>query len=90
MKGCTDFYRINDGTLTAIRYRNEILRPIVRPFAGAVCPGVLLVHDNAQPHMARAYRPFLLDEGTATNNWLPHSPDQNPIEHLWDIIFRNI
>lgn len=31
-------------TLTAIRYRDEILRPIVRPFIGVVSPGFILVH----------------------------------------------
>ncbi|KAK3540348.1 hypothetical protein QTP70_029565 [Hemibagrus guttatus] len=35
----------------ARRYRDEILGPIVRPYAGAVGPGFLLVHDNARPHV---------------------------------------
>ncbi len=48
MEGCTDLYMQDNGTLTAIRYRDEILGPIVRPYAGAVGPGFLLVHDNAQ------------------------------------------
>ena len=30
------------GSQTAIRYRDEILRPLVRPYAGAVGPGSLL------------------------------------------------
>ncbi len=41
--------------LGAIRYRDEILGPNVRPYAGAVGPGFLLVHDNAQPHVANWY-----------------------------------
>ena len=32
-------------SLTAIRYRDEILRPLVRPYAGAVGPGFLLMQD---------------------------------------------
>ncbi len=39
MEGCTDVYMLVNGPLTAIRYRDEILGPIVRPFAGAVGPG---------------------------------------------------
>ncbi len=39
MEGCTDVYMLVNGPLTAIRYRDEILEPIVRPFAGAVGPG---------------------------------------------------
>ena len=40
------------GSLTAVRYRDEILRPLVRPYAGAVGPGFLLMQDNARPHVA--------------------------------------
>ena len=47
MEGRTDLYRLENGSLTAIRYRDEILEPMVRPYAGAVGPGFLLMHDNA-------------------------------------------
>lgn len=55
MQGRTHLYRIvnNTLTLTVIRYWNEILRSIVRPFTGLVGPGFLLVNDNTQPHVAR-------------------------------------
>ncbi|KAK3519185.1 hypothetical protein QTP70_022139 [Hemibagrus guttatus] len=62
MEGRTDLYRLHNGTLTAIRYLDEILGPIVRPYTGTVGPGFLLVHDNAQPHVARVCRQFLEDE----------------------------
>ncbi|KAI4877092.1 hypothetical protein NFI96_006680 [Prochilodus magdalenae] len=52
LEGRTDLYRLDNGTLTAIRYQDEILRPVVRPYAGAVGPGFLLVHNNARPHVA--------------------------------------
>ena len=90
MEGPTDLYRLHNGTLTAIKYRDEILGPIVRPYAGAVCPGFLLVHNNAQPHVARACSQFLEDEEMYTIEWPPRSPDLNPKEHLWDIMFRSI
>ncbi|KAK3519321.1 hypothetical protein QTP70_024525, partial [Hemibagrus guttatus] len=69
MEGRTDLYRLDNGTLTAIRYRHEILGPIVRTYAGAVGPGFLLVHDNARPHVARVRRQFLEDEGIDTTEW---------------------
>ncbi len=75
-------YRLDSGTLTAIRY--EILGPIVRPLAGAVGPGFLLAHDNARPHVVRVCRQFLEDEGIDNNESPPRLPDLNPIEHLWD------
>uniref|UniRef100_A0A8C4RYD8 Tc1-like transposase DDE domain-containing protein n=1 Tax=Erpetoichthys calabaricus TaxID=27687 RepID=A0A8C4RYD8_ERPCA len=90
MEGCTDLYRLENATLTAIRYRDEILGSTVRPYAGAVGPGFLLVRDNAQPYVARICRQFLEDEGIDTIDWPPHSPYINPIEHLWDIMFRSI
>ncbi len=63
----------------------DLLGPIVRPYAGAVGPGF-----NARPHVARVCRQFLEDEGIDTIEWPPRSPDLNPIEHLWDIMFRSI
>ena len=37
--GRTALHVLSRGSLTAIRYRDEILRPLVRPYAGAVGPG---------------------------------------------------
>lgn len=89
-EGRTDLYRIDNGTLTAIRYRDEILGPIVRPYADAVGPGFLLVHNNARTHVARVCGQFFEDGGIDTIEWPPRSPDLNPMEHIWDIIFRSI
>ena len=63
LEGRTDLHVLANGTLTAVRYRDEILRPIVRPYAGAVGPGFLLVQDNAWPHVAKVCKQFLDDEG---------------------------
>ena len=35
LRGRTELHVMAAGTLTAVRYRDEILDPIVRPFAGA-------------------------------------------------------
>ena len=43
--GRTALHVLARGRLTAIRYRDEILRPLVRPYAGAVGPGFLLMQD---------------------------------------------
>ncbi|KAI4888917.1 hypothetical protein NFI96_005924 [Prochilodus magdalenae] len=90
LEGRTDLYRLDNGTLTAIRYQDEILGPVVKPYAGAVGPGFLLVHNNARPHVARVCRQFLENEGIDTIDWPTGSPGLNSIEHLWDIMFRSI
>ena len=72
------------GTLTAIRYRDEILRSIVRPYAGAVGPGFLLMY------VGEVCQHLLHDEGIDAMGWPDRSPDLNPIEHIWDIMSRSI
>uniref|UniRef100_A0A674AXZ8 Transposase Tc1-like domain-containing protein n=1 Tax=Salmo trutta TaxID=8032 RepID=A0A674AXZ8_SALTR len=71
-------------------YRDEILRPLVRPYAGAVGPGFLLMQDNARPHVAGVCQQFLQEEGIDAMDWPARSPDLNPIEHIWDIMSRSI
>ena len=90
LEGRTDLYVLNRGKLTVARYRDEILRPIVRPFGGVVGPGFLLVHDNARPHVARVCQRFFEDEGIDTIDWLARCPDLNPIEHPWNIMDQRI
>ncbi|GFT77467.1 transposable element Tcb2 transposase [Trichonephila clavipes] len=50
--GRTDLYIIRDGPLTARRYRDEILRPIVVPYAAAIGDNFILIDDNSRPHRA--------------------------------------
>ncbi|GFX51086.1 transposable element Tcb2 transposase [Trichonephila clavipes] len=50
--GRTDLYIIRDGPLTARRYRDEILRPIVVPYAAAIGDDFILMDDNSRPHRA--------------------------------------
>jgi hypothetical protein len=50
--GSTDLYVIRNGSLTGIIYRDEILAPIVRLYAGAIGDDFILMDDNATPHRA--------------------------------------
>ncbi|KAL0152518.1 hypothetical protein M9458_052241 [Cirrhinus mrigala] len=90
LEGRTALHVLARGSLTAIRYRDEILRPLVRTYEGAVGPGFLLMQDNARPHVAGVCQQFLQDEGIDAMDWPARSPDLNPIEHIWDIISRSI
>ena len=49
LDGSTDLHVLANGTLTAVRYQDEILRVTVRLYTGAVGPGFLLVQGNVQP-----------------------------------------
>ncbi|GFT21491.1 transposable element Tcb2 transposase [Trichonephila clavipes] len=61
--GPTDLYIIRDGPLTARRYRDEILRPIVVPYAAAIGDDFILMDDNCRPHRANLVEDFLFEEG---------------------------
>ncbi|GBN73301.1 hypothetical protein AVEN_128601-1 [Araneus ventricosus] len=55
----TDLYVFAEGSITAVRYRDEILHPLVRPFIAAMCTDAMFMDDNARPHRARLVRSYL-------------------------------
>ncbi|GFU66478.1 transposable element Tcb2 transposase [Trichonephila clavipes] len=58
-----NLYIIRDGPLTARRYRDEILRHIVVPYAAAIGDDFFLMDDNCRPHRANLVEDFLFEEG---------------------------
>ncbi|GFU20007.1 transposable element Tcb2 transposase [Trichonephila clavipes] len=80
--GRTDLYIIRDGPLTARRYSDEILRPIVVPYAAAIGNDFILMYDNCIPPRANLVEDFLIEEGIVQMEWPACFPDMDPIEHV--------
>ncbi|UYV85123.1 hypothetical protein LAZ67_X004632 [Cordylochernes scorpioides] len=75
------------GTMTAQRYVDDVLRPVTLPYLQGV-PNALYQQDNARPHTARISQQALQDVQMLPRP--PYSPDLSPIEHVWDIIGRRL
>ena len=60
---CTDLHIIQNGVLTGRRYKDEILRPIVVPYAAAIRDDFILIDGNCKPHCVHILNDFLLEEG---------------------------
>ncbi|GFW17027.1 transposable element Tcb2 transposase [Trichonephila clavipes] len=88
--GRTDLYIIRDGPLTARRYRDEILRPIVVRYAAAIGDDFILMDDNSRPHRANLMEDSRFKEGIVRMEWPACSPDMNPMEHVLDTLERRV
>lgn len=76
------------GNMNALKYRDEILAPLVVPFVHQ--HNLTLQQDNARPHVARLCSNFLQTNNVDVLPWPAFSPDLYPIEHLWDELDKRV
>ncbi|GFU80443.1 transposable element Tcb1 transposase [Trichonephila clavipes] len=86
----TDLYIFKRGSVTAFRYQDEVLEPIVRLYAAAVDPTFVLMDDNARPHRADIVDDYLENKGIARMAWPAYSSDLTLIENLSDALGRAV
>ncbi|GFW78692.1 transposable element Tc3 transposase [Trichonephila clavipes] len=90
MDGRIDLHFFDTGSMTARTYRDEALEPYVRLFRGAVGSDFIFMDDNVPCHRAVLIDDFLETENIQRMSWPANSPDSNPIEHVWDMLGRQI
>ncbi|GBN59442.1 Transposable element Tc1 transposase, partial [Araneus ventricosus] len=74
-------------TRTANVYVSLVIQPVVLPFMNSIQRRVFQ-QDNARPHTAVVTQHALQSVGILP--WPARSPDLSPIEHVWDIIGRQL
>ncbi|GFU23397.1 transposable element Tc3 transposase [Trichonephila clavipes] len=85
----TDLH-VQSVTMTGHIYREVILEQHVRLCLGAMGAEFLFTDDNARPHRASIVDECLQSEDIIRMNWPAYSPDLTPIEHVWDMLHRQI
>ena len=85
----SNLVRINH-RMKAVDY-TEVLKENLIPFLELFPESQkVFQQDNALIHTAKRTMNFLEESGIEVLEWPPQSPDQNPIEHLWEAIDRSL
>ena len=81
-----------DGTLTRVKYRDNVLSDIVVPhfYNHRLADIPIFMGDNARPHRAAIVRDDLHQKAIDTIPWPALSSDVNSIKHVLDQIKRQM
>lgn len=88
--GSTDLFVTSNSSLNGVRYRDENIDHIVRPYTSAIDDDFVLMDNNVRLHRAGIVNEYLARETIESMDWPAYLPDLNPIEHSWDLLQRQI
>jgi transposase len=87
---CRTQLKIVQGVLNAVKYRDDILDPIVLLFLQQWNFNHVFQHNNERCHVARVCQDFLGQNHIRVLAWPALSPDLSTIEHVWDELGRRV
>ena len=81
---------IYQGNVSGLYYRDNVIEPVVVPYARRHGNAVIFQDDNARTHCARVPQYHLHIRRITTLQWPAKFQDLSPTEHLWGIFGRRV
>ncbi len=79
-----------EGKITADAYIDMLENDFFNKVNDQLPDDFIWMHDNATLHVATKTKEYLERKGITTMEWLPMSPDLNPIKNIWSILQKEV